>query len=248
MYRQVYFHKTVWCAEALFQALVRRASELARRGGLDHAPAGHPIIRILQGTAMSTADYLRLDDAEMKVMMKLWMRERDPILADLCRRLVERDLYKVRIFYEPADTPPLRVLRDAAWALMREKYGAAVDYRFLFEDATDIFYQKYDPSNLGSSGILIRHRDGSIVEIDDASPSIRALKKTYPMHMWCFPAEDKDAMMALDAEGLAKAPPDEDNAAGEGASPEAAFAAGEDAAHAQAAAADGATGLLGLTD
>ena len=39
----------------------------------------------------------------------------------------------------------------------------------IFEDATDIFYQQYDPSRLGSSGILIRHREGSIVEIDDAA-------------------------------------------------------------------------------
>jgi hypothetical protein len=91
---------------------------------------------------------------------------------------------------------------------MRERYGPEVDYRFLFEDATDIFYQQYDPSRLGSSGILIRQKDGGIVEMDDASPSINALKKTYPMHMWCFPAEDKATLAALGPEDLPQEPED----------------------------------------
>lgn len=202
MYRQVYFHKTVWCAEAMLKALIRRARELARRGELRHAPADHPFVRILQGEAMELADYLHLDDAEMTVLMKLWRDEEDPLLADLCRRLMDRDLYKVRIFYQPADTPALRQLRDAAQAMMADSYGEDVPFRFLFEDATDIFYQQYDPSRLGSSGILIRNRDGEVVEIDDASPSIRALRLTYPMHMWCFPAEDKPRLAALRAEDL----------------------------------------------
>jgi HD superfamily phosphohydrolase len=202
MYRQVYFHKTVWCAEAMLQALLRRARELVHHGGLKHAPESHPLVRILAGREMALEDYLLLDDAELKVMMKVWMREPDPVLSDLCRRLILRDLYKVRIFYEPADTPELETLRAAAWERMHDKYGDLAEFRFLFEDATDIFYQQYDPSRLGSSGILIRHRGGEIVEIDDASPSINALKKTYPMHMWCFPAEDKEALANLSIEDL----------------------------------------------
>jgi HD superfamily phosphohydrolase len=197
MYRQVYFHKTVWCAHSMLQALVRRARELARHDQLSFAPAGHPFIRILQGEKIALPDYLLLDDAEWVVLMKAWTVEPDALLSDLSRRLVWRDLYKVRIFYEPADTDELAALRNLAHERMREKYGEEVDYRFLFEDATDIFYQQYDPSRLGSSGILIRQKDGSIVEIDDASPSIRALKATYPMHMWCFPAEDKKELSAL---------------------------------------------------
>jgi HD superfamily phosphohydrolase len=202
MYRQVYFHKTVWGAEAMLMALIRRARELARSDALHYAPTEHPFIRILLGEEMELADYLRLDDAELKVIMKIWMEEPDPILSDLSRRLVERRLYKVRIFYDSAEKAELRALRDLAWARMSEKYGADAGYKFLFEDATDIFYQQYDPSRLGSSGILIRQRDGSIVEIDDASPSIRALRKTYPMHMWCFPAEDQAAMKGLSVEDL----------------------------------------------
>ena len=202
MYRQVYFHKTVWCAHAMLQAAVRRARDLARRGALAHAPEMHPFIRILQGEKIELQDYLLLDDAEWAVLMKIWIHEPDALLADLCRRIVWRDLYKVRIFYEPADTPELSALRNLAHELMRERYGGEVDYRFLFEDATDIFYQQYDPSRLGSSGILIRQKDGSIVEMDDASPSINALKKTYPMHMWCFPAEDKEILGGLDLSDL----------------------------------------------
>jgi uncharacterized protein len=198
MYRQVYFHKTVWCAHAMLQALIRRARELLRLGTLSHAPKNHPFIRILQGEQMALHDYMMLDDAEWRVMMKIWIHEKDHILSDLCHRIMDRQLYKVRIFYEPADTRRLINLRNIAWGQMREKYGDDVDYRFIFEDATDIFYQQYDPSRLGSSGIQVRQQDGSIAQIDEASPSIRALKKTYPMHMWCFPAEDAEAMRGLD--------------------------------------------------
>jgi hypothetical protein len=149
---------------------------------------------------MALADDLSRDDAEMTVLMKQWMSEPDPLLADLNRGLMLRKLHKVRIFYEPAETPALRALRDGAQALMATKYGDDVRYRFLFEDATDIFYQRYDPSRLGSSSILIRSRDGGIVEIDDASPSIRALRNTYPMHMWCYPAADQALLRNLRVE------------------------------------------------
>ena len=202
MYRQVYFHKTVWSAQSMLQAMGRRAAELIRRGELVHAPADHPLVSILSGAEMALADYLLLDDAELKVMTKLWMREPDPVLSDLCRRLIERDIYKVRIFYDLADRPDLSRLRRAAWEHMHARHGADTAYRFLFQDATDIFYRQYDPSRLVSSGILIRQRGGDIVEIDDASPSIRALEKTYPMHMWAFPAEDREALMALSVEDL----------------------------------------------
>ncbi len=202
MYRQVYFHKTVWGAQAMFMALVRRAKELMRIGKLNYAPAGNPVIRILSGEEMALADYLLLDDAELKVCMKIWTRESDEILTDLARRLVHRDLYKVRLFHAPADRPELKALREHAFMLMREKYGDNVNHRFLFEDATDIFYKQYDPSRLASSGILVRQRDGSIAEIDEISPSIAALEKVYPMHMWCFPAEDAKTLQALRVEDL----------------------------------------------
>jgi len=179
MYRQVYFHKTVWGAQALFMAMIRRAQELVRAGSLHHAPAGNPVIRILAGEEMDLDDYLELDDAELKVMMKAWMHEGDTILSDL-----------------------MRALRERAYEIMSEKHGAEVNYRFLFEDATDIFYRQYDPSRLDSSGILVRQRDGSIAEIDEASPSIQALEEVYPMHMWCFPAEDAERLQALCAEDL----------------------------------------------
>jgi len=202
MYRQVYFHKTVWGAQALFMAMIRRAQELVRAGSLHHAPAGNPVIRILAGEEMDLDDYLELDDAELKVMMKAWMHEGDTILSDLTRRIIHRDLYKVRLFHAPADRPELQALRERAYEIMREKHGAEVNYRFLFEDATDIFYRQYDPSRLDSSGILVRQRDGSIAEIDEASPSIQALEEVYPMHMWCFPAEDAERLQALCAEDL----------------------------------------------
>jgi len=202
MYRQVYFHKTVWSAQAMFMALIRRAQELLRGGRLGYAPVDHPVIRILGGGEMALEDYLLLDDAELKVCMKIWTRESDALLADLARRLVHRELYKVRLFHAPADRPELAALREHAFGLMRGKYGAQVSCRFLFEDATDIFYKQYDPSRLASSGILVRRRDGTIAEIDEISPSIAALEKVYPMHMWCFPSEDAELLQALRVEDL----------------------------------------------
>ena len=186
----------------MFMALVRRAQELLRSGKLDFAPADNPVIRIMSGKEMALDDYLLLDDAELKVCMKIWTRESDEILADLARRIMHRDLYKVRLFHAPADTPELAALRERAYELMREKYGDNVKHRFLFEDATDIFYKQYDPSRLASTGILVRQRDGSIAEIDEISPSISALEKVYPMHMWCFPAEDAKMLQALRVEDL----------------------------------------------
>ena len=38
--------------------------------------------------------------------------------------------------------------------------------------------------------------------VDHGDPSIQALEKVYPMHMWCFPAEDAERLQALSAEDL----------------------------------------------
>ena len=102
MYWQVYLHKTVLCAELMLVNILKRARALSTQGMvlpatpalqffLQHSPSSHDFDQ----NENCLRQFLLLDDADIVVAVKGWMQAEDPILADLCRRLLHRQLFKV---------------------------------------------------------------------------------------------------------------------------------------------------------
>jgi HD superfamily phosphohydrolase len=105
MYWQVYLHKTVLAGDELLRGVLRRVQE--------HLDAGPPpdwltrgsrallfflrhTIRADQIDAPTVRDhYLQLDDTDLLFSLKQWMQGPDPILADLCRRFINRRFLRV---------------------------------------------------------------------------------------------------------------------------------------------------------
>lgn len=93
MFQQVYFHKSTRAAEAMIRSILRRALQLLREGR--RLPTQLSALEtVAAGQSPSLAQYLALDDHELLVAISSWQSAEDATLADLCRRLVRRELFK----------------------------------------------------------------------------------------------------------------------------------------------------------
>ena len=102
MYWQVYLHKTVLSAEMMLVKIIQRAKELIASGKKIEAATG-ALNYFLQNPPVNhrTEEHLdtfcSLDDFDVMATVKNWMDHPDKILSTLCRGLVDRKLYKVKL-------------------------------------------------------------------------------------------------------------------------------------------------------
>jgi len=102
MYWQVYLHKTVLSAEMMLVKIIQRAKELIA-SGIKTEAATWALNYFLQNPPVKhkTDEHLdtfcSLDDFDVMATVKNWMDHPDKILSILCRGLVDRKLYKVKL-------------------------------------------------------------------------------------------------------------------------------------------------------
>jgi HD superfamily phosphohydrolase len=103
MFQQVYFHKAARAAEWMIGAILRRAIELVQGGTpLPGLPAA--LATAATGEQPTLEQYLELDDQVLLGAVHAWENVKDPLLADLCRRLRARALFKtIELFSEPGE-------------------------------------------------------------------------------------------------------------------------------------------------
>lgn len=120
MFQQVYLHKATRSAEWMIRTVLGRASALIAEG---HRLPGTPrgIELTAHGAPPTLLDYLDLDDAVLSVAMHEWESAKDPGLADLCKRVRGRSLFKTYELFGEQALPDgrehaLAVARDVAKA------------------------------------------------------------------------------------------------------------------------------------
>lgn len=93
MFQQVYFHKSTRAAECMIRAALRVAvRSLADGDDLPEAPQA--LRRAARGEEISLGEYLGLDDVVLWSALRAWESAKNPVLADLSRRIRLRDLAK----------------------------------------------------------------------------------------------------------------------------------------------------------
>lgn len=172
MYWQVYLHRTVLAADHVLRAVLTRVRTHLDAGtrGPSRDACSAPLLFFLDRTAVDVDDpdvrraFCALDDADVMVSLKRWRDDRDPVLADLAGRFLDRRLPAASWL----DTDPTDAER-AAWhdAVARHLVAtglsspAAVDadvpFYLAFERATNTAYARRAP-------ILIRSADGSVAD------------------------------------------------------------------------------------
>ncbi len=152
MFQQVYFHKSTRAAERMIRsALALGVSCLADGVALPDAPRA--LVVAARGERPSLGEYLDLDDAVVWQALHAWERAPHPVLADLCRRVRARSLWKtVELLDEDAAHPEraLSIARDVARhaGLDPEVYvqlDVAEDTPFEEDDAAPVVVSAHGP-------------------------------------------------------------------------------------------------------
>ncbi|MGD1845301.1 MAG: HD domain-containing protein [Salibacteraceae bacterium] len=189
MYWQVYLHKTVLGAEYLLMHILKRAKELADRGVELFAT---PSFRTLLYHHYSREDFLAspeafesflsIDDFDILTSVKVWVNHPDPVLANMCRKLAQRDLLKVEMQNHPFD--PTYLERVFSKALNKYGFSPEETAYFVFNDS--ITNSAYQP-HLNKINILFK--DGTVKDFAKAFDNeyIAGWSEVVKKHFFCYP-------------------------------------------------------------
>jgi HD superfamily phosphohydrolase len=195
MYQQLYHHKAVRAAEVLVRAILARAMELLRAGADLGGSLPRAFAAIARGVRPSLEAYLELDDAALTSAIAAFQHARDPVLSDLCRRLLERVLPK---------TIPLVELPEAelSWQLAYQRacdiatrHGYRADLYVWLDVPSDVPYA--EPAAPRSSALWVARRHRPMALLGDVSFLLRELrnKRTVRPRL-VFPAELREEISA----------------------------------------------------
>ena len=170
MYQQVYFHRVGRSMEVILHHLLQRAKVVYKTGTLQVTPS---LAKFLEGN-WTLDDYLKLDDGVMETNFSLWLNSSDPILADLASKyLFRKPLASVRIDEDTKGLLPK--LKD-----LIKQAGFDPTYYIDTNSAFDEPYDAYKPTGKNAnSQIEIMQDDGSLIELSQLSPLVKALNGTF---------------------------------------------------------------------
>lgn len=195
MYWQVYLHKTVLSAEFMLVNVLKRAKEQVSRG---HQLFASPALQRFLSCDCSGEDFLkdphvlsdfcRLDDYDILGAIKVWQTDSDPVLSDLCQRLVQRKLFKIELRREPFTVADIASVQQAVQSELTLDDQEA-SYYVISEKIDNRAYDKT------TSMIGIKFKDGTVRDVAEASDhlNLSALSEVVEKHFLCYPSEVRSA-------------------------------------------------------
>ena len=189
MYWQVYLHKTVIAAEQLLVKIFQRAKDIANKGVPLFAS---PSFNLLLANKISTEAFyenelyldafMKLDDSDLFSAIKVWAEHEDPILAKLCKLLIDRKLFTIEMQNEAFTPKSIQAHKDKltiSFPLTSEE----LDYFVFSGKITNNAYNM----EVGKINILTKSK--GLIDIADASDNLNlsALSKTVEKYFICYP-------------------------------------------------------------
>lgn len=138
MYWQIYFHPVTRSAEVILTKILHRAKELHQKSYEFRQPPVH--FYSIFKDEISLEEYLRLDESVVMFYFQAWQDEEDNILADLCRRFMNRNLFKYIEF-----NPNLQMKMWMELTTLFKKAGIDPDYYLVVDSSSDLPYDFYRP-------------------------------------------------------------------------------------------------------
>ena len=176
MYRNVYFHKVVRSAEGMLKLALQRAKRLAVQERLPWPPAEGVVHRMLLGRTVSTEEFTDLDDVSVLHCFKLWQASDDPALANLCRGLLYRRVYKTIDLTHLADAGAAQRAADAATDAIARAGGDPV-YDLFYDEPSEAAYEANGREPCAEAGIVVLRPDGTLSSFAEVSPLTDALNR-----------------------------------------------------------------------
>lgn len=187
MYWQVYLHKTGLVAEQLLVNILQRAKELAASG--TDLQINNTLSYFLkhQITAENFTEdtlhtFAQLDDFDIMAAIKQWANHSDVILKSLSIRLLNRDLFKIKI----KDKPLSKALVTKKQNRVLEQYKLSKEDLHYFVIQGSISNQAY---NEEKERIMILTKKGKLVDLASMSTILhnKAIIKKVVKHYLCYP-------------------------------------------------------------
>ncbi len=191
MYWQVYLHKTVLAADFMLSNILRRSKYLGGQGSdLFATPALKRFLQdpvkgkemLCRGDCLET--FSQLDDFDIFSAMKVWSAHPDPVLSLLCKRLVDRHLFRAELRNQPFDAPYVASIKENAV----NKFGIKPEDTGYLVTEEAVSNESYDPDH---DRIKIRTRDGELLDISESSDqlNISILSTRTKKYLLSYPKE-----------------------------------------------------------
>ena len=177
MYWQVYLHKTVIAADRLLLGTIARARKVWDTSDPALAATAPSLVFFLLGEVTANDieqpkvldHFVALDDTDVLYSLKRWQEASDPILADLSRRFLNRDLFRTTFLPEKPSPETLDACgaRVAEWLVaegLSTPETAAADAAYYLAPGTS----RLDAYQLKDDAIAILERDGTLHELSEA--------------------------------------------------------------------------------
>ena len=189
MYWQVYLHKTSVAAEKMMVSLIRRAQYLCRQG--TEVPCTKELRQFLdrpvETCELATGSHLlhaycQIDDYDIWSGIKSWQHHHDPVLSNISKMFLDRNLFQIKISLEPID-----VDIDLLKVKIASQFGIADPGDLEFMLCQGVISNAAYIS--GDTGISILNKQETILDIAQASdlPNIAALGKIVKKHYLTWP-------------------------------------------------------------
>jgi len=189
MYWQVYLHKTGLVSERMIINILKRAKLLSKKGEILNISSSFKFFLASDINISNFSDsildkFSDLDDYDLVTALKLWQNHPDFILSNLSKRLLNRNLLKIKFMDESEIMSEIKVIQKK-WL---SKYGGDFDVMSYFIFSGSVGNIGYDPT---TDPILILHKKGNTSSLNESSNllNIEGLSKVVNRYYVCYPKD-----------------------------------------------------------
>lgn len=201
MYWQVYLHKTVIAGDHLLRAAFRRLRRLLQLDPAKLRSTCSPALLFFLENRLDVADihrgdvrkeFCRLDDTDVLYSLKRCAEHGDPVLADLSRRFIERDFFRVTFLESPPDEDDIAAWHDriGTWLVSQglsrpDRSSEEARYYLVHDDTRHSAYETLHDT------IRVLDRGGQVRELSETADTaaVSALSRSVVKPFVCYPKE-----------------------------------------------------------
>jgi len=186
MYWQVYLHKTVTASELMLIKIMQRAKELST---LNVELFASPAFQFFLKNAISNEDFkntpivleqfAQMDDYDILGAVKVWQNHSDKILSFLCKRLINRELFKIELSKEPFSEERIQLERESVKAKYDLNDEELSYFVYSEKRSNNAYNKKYQKIN-------ILMKNGEIIDISQASDNLNISALSQPVAKYCL--------------------------------------------------------------
>ncbi len=189
MYWQVYLHKAVLSAEFMLEKVLERAKELSMKGekvfatsAMSYFLKSEVTLEDFEADPNVLDKFCHLDDYDVISGIKEWINHPDFVLSDLSKRILNRNLFKIRLQKGKIENDFVKQLKNRA---LSNYPISEVDLKyFILEGKIDNLAYNAEKEN-----ILLLQKDGKLVDLLNTADQLNmsVLSQRVQKEYVCFP-------------------------------------------------------------